>query len=131
TACRTQQDEPQGQSDAGPITIAPTDWPWWRGLKRDGSAAANQKLPLKWSETENVLWKSPVPGRGHGSPTVVGDQVFLATADHEDETQSVLCFDRKTGQQLWKTDVHRGGFEKQGNAKSSLASSSVACDGKR
>ena len=107
------------------------DWPWWRGPTRNGIAAAKQNVPLKWSESENVLWKSPIPGRGHGSPTVVGDQVFLATADREREVQSVLCFDRRTGKRLWETEVHRGGFEKKGNAKSSLASSTVACDGER
>src|SRR5947209_6405892 len=114
-----------------PITFAPTDWPWWRGPTRNGIAPAKQRPPLKWSEGENVLWKSPVPGRGHGSPTVVGDQVFLATADHEQQTQSVLCYDRRTGKQLWQTEVHRGGFEKKGNSKASLASSTVACDGRR
>jgi outer membrane protein assembly factor BamB len=113
------------------ITVGPSDWPWWRGLGRNGVASADQKPPLKWSESENVLWKSPVPGRGHGSPTVVGDQVFLAAAEHDREVQSVLCFDRNTGKRLWQTEVHRGGFEKKGNAKASLASSSVACDGKR
>src|SRR5882757_3904535 len=112
-------------------TFASTDWPWWRGPNRDGLAAADQKPPLKWSETENVLWKTPLPGRGHGSPTVVGDQVFLAAAEQETETQLVLCFDRKTGKELWRTEVHRGGFAKGGNGKSSHASSSVACDGQR
>ena len=113
------------------ITVAPTDWPWWRGPNRNGVADAKQNPPLKWSETENILWKASVPGRGHGSPTVVGDQVFLATADHETEVQSVLCFDRKNGNVLWKTDIHRGGFEKKGNNKASMASSTVACDGQR
>src|SRR3954470_10614451 len=90
------------------ITFGPDDWPWWRGPDRNGVADAKQKPPLKWSETENVLWKSPVPGRGHGSPIVVGDQIFLATADHKELTQSVLCYDRKTGKQLWSTEIHRG-----------------------
>ena len=124
-------EEPRKDTDAEPITVAATDWPWWRGPNRNGIADAKQKPPLKWSETENVLWKSPVPGRGHGSPTVVGDQVFLATADLENETQAVLCYDRNTGKQLWRTDVHRGGFEKKGNAKNSHASATVACDGQR
>src|SRR5437879_1666133 len=114
------------QPEAARITVGATDWPWWRGPNRNGVAVADQMPPLKWSETENVLWKSPVPGRGHGSPTVVGDQVFLATADHDDETQSVLCYDLETGKRLWQTEVHRGGFEKKGNAKASLASSAVA-----
>jgi outer membrane protein assembly factor BamB len=130
-ACSSREDEPPHKSDAEPVDVAATDWPWWRGPTRDGVAEAKQKPPLKWGEKENVLWKTPVHGRGHGSPTVVGDQVFLATADHEKETQSVLCFDRKTGKPLWQTEVHRGGFETKGNAKSSLASSTVACDGRR
>src|SRR5258707_14863268 len=78
--------------------VAPTDWPWWRGPNRDGVAAAGQKPPLHWSETQNVLWKAEVPGRGHGSATVVGDQVFLAAADEERQIQPVLCFDRQSGQ---------------------------------
>ena len=113
------------------IAVAPTDWPWWRGPDRNGVADAKQKPPLKWSETENNLWKTPIPGRGHGSPIVVGGQIFLATADHADETQSVLCFDRESGKQLWQTVVHRGGFAKGGNAKSTLASATAACDGQR
>jgi outer membrane protein assembly factor BamB len=127
----TRAGEPRPDADPERITFAPTDWPWWRGPNRNGVAAAQQKPPRKWGEAEHVLWKCPVPGRGHGSPTVVGDQVFLATADHERECQSVLCFDRRTGKQLWQAEVHRGGFEKKGNAKSSLASATVACDGRR
>ena len=113
------------------ISVAATDWPWWRGPNRNGIAAADQKPPLQWSDSKNVLWKSSVPGRGHGSPTVVGDQVFLATADHDAKVQSVLCFDRNSGKRLWKTDVHKGSFNKQGNKKTTLASSTVACDGQR
>lgn len=114
-----------------PIKIAATDWPWWRGPSRNGVADAKQKPPLKWSETENVLWKSPVPGKGHGSPIVVGDHVYLQTADHKNDTQSVLCYSRHTGKKVWQTVVHRGGLVKGGNEKSTLASSTAACDGER
>ncbi len=121
-----------GPSGAGErITVAPTDWPWWRGPTRNGIAAAKQNIPLKWSESENVLWQCPIPGRGHGSPTVVGEQVFLAIADPVAAVQGVLCIDRKTGKPLWQTEVHRGGFTQKGNSKSSFASSTVACDGQR
>ncbi len=113
-----------------PITIAPTDWPWWRGPQRNGVADANQSPPLKWSDTENILWKAPVPGRGHGSPIVVGTQVFLAAAEAPEGIQSVLCFDRATGKLLWQKEIHRGAFPK-GNDKSSFASSTPACDGQR
>jgi outer membrane protein assembly factor BamB len=113
------------------IKFGPNDWPWWRGPHRNGHADPNQKPPLKWSENENVMWKATVPGRGHGSPIVVGDQVFLATADHKENTQSVLCYNRKNGDLLWTEEIHRGPFEKNGNAKASFASSSLACDGER
>lgn len=114
-----------------PIDVARTDWPWWRGPDRNGVAIGDQNPPLQWSDPQGVLWKALVPGRGHGSPTIVGDQVFLATADEQREIQSVLCYDRVTGELVWKTDVHRGGIEHKGNAKSSQASSTVACDGER
>src|SRR5947199_253456 len=85
-----------------------TDWPAWRGPTRDGVAASGQNPPIQWSETEGILWKSPVPGRGHGSPTVVGDRIYLATADRVKQTQSVLCLDRHTGKLLWQSEVHGG-----------------------
>lgn len=119
-------------SDVAPIaTFSEDDWPWWRGPNRNGVAHPDQFPPLKWSETENVIWKAEVPGRGHGSPTVVGKRVFLTAADEATEVQSVLCFDRATGERLWKTDIHKGGFTKKGNKKSTQASSTVACDGER
>lgn len=108
-----------------------SDWPWWRGPTRDGVAPAGQTPPLTWSATENVIWQAPVPGRGHGAPTVVGDRVFLAAADPQEQVQWMLGFDRKTGRQLWQTEIHRGGFDPKGNAKNTQASSTPACDGER
>jgi outer membrane protein assembly factor BamB len=112
--------------DRLPVNAA--DWPWWRGPERDGVASPDQAPPTEWSAEQNVAWKSEVPGRGHSSPTVVGPRVFLATADEEQGTQSVLCYDRKTGKQLWQTEVHHDGLMRK-NEKSSGASSTVACDG--
>jgi outer membrane protein assembly factor BamB len=122
--------ESRAESAGGLTVDAAMDWPWWRGPTRDGIAAAGQNPPLRWGEKDNLLWSVPVPGRGHGSPTVVGEQVFLATADLEAQTQSVLCYHRQTGEKQWETIVHRGGIEKAGNAKNSLASVTVACDGR-
>jgi len=110
------------------ISVDAADWPWWRGPQRNGVANPDQDPPTEWSATQNVAWKSPVPGRGHSSPTVVGSRVYLATADEERETQSVLCYDRESGQQLWQAEVHRGGLMRK-NAKSTAASGTVACDG--
>jgi outer membrane protein assembly factor BamB len=117
--------------DVSPIDVAASDWPWWRGPHRNGVALGDLNPPLHWTDQQNVLWKALVPGRGHGSPTVVGDQVFLPTADEEREIQSVLCYERDTGKLLWKTDVHHGGIARKGNLKASQASSTAACDGER
>lgn len=123
--------EARDRSNDAPVMATPGDWPWWRGPQRNGVADADQSPPVKWSETTGVAWKAPVPGRGHGSPIVVGDQVLLATAEHDREVQSVLCFDRRTGRLVWQTPVHQGGFEKKQNTKSTLANSTLAFDGRR
>lgn len=121
----------QSADQTGPIQFGPDDWPWWRGPNRDGVASSAQAPPLTWSKSENVLWRTAIPGRGHGSATVVGDQVFLAAADHESNEQQVICLDRQTGRQLWATVVHEAVFSEKGNKKASLASSTPACDGQR
>ena len=114
-----------------PIDVSPADWPWWRGPNRSGIAPENQKPPVTWNEKKNVVWKFAVPGRGHGSPTIVGRRVFLATADRSSQTQSVLCLDRDSGRRLWQTIVQRGPLETRGNKKSTQASCTPACDGTR
>ncbi len=130
-APKAQTDELRKETAGESITVAPNDWPWWRGPNRNGVAVAGQAVPTTWSDTDNVLWKSPVPGRGHGAAIVVGQQVFLQAAETDREVQSVLCFDRLTGQQRWQTEIHKGAFEKKGNEKSTLASATPACDGQR
>lgn len=110
---------------------AANDWPAWRGPTRNGIAAAGQKPPTEWSDSQNVLWKTAIPGRGHGSPTVVGNRVFLATADQEQQTQSVISLDRQTGKQVWATAVHEGNLDKAGHRNTSQASSTVVSDGER
>ncbi len=112
-------------------SILAADWPAWRGPTGDGHAAAGQKLPVKWSESENLIWKAEVRGRGHGSPIVMGGQVLLATADVETEEQLVLSFDRATGKSRWEAVVHRGNLNTKGHKISSQASSDVVSDGVR
>lgn len=108
------------------IVVAEADWPWWRGPLRNGIARGDQRPPVRWSESENVAWQSPVPGRGHGSPTVAGGRVYLATVDEQAGSQSVLCYDRRSGKLLWRTEVHHSGAMMK-NEKSSAASCRVAC----
>ncbi len=107
------------------------DWPAWRGPTRDGIAAPGQTPPQHWSETENILWRTPVSGRGHSSPTVVGNRIYLTTADPDKQTQQVLCFDRSRGQLVWDTVVHQGGLDKAGHLNTSFANSTVVCDGEQ
>ncbi|MBI5770754.1 MAG: PQQ-binding-like beta-propeller repeat protein [Verrucomicrobia bacterium] len=114
-----------------PLAAASADWPAWRGPTRDGHAATGQSVPIKWSETENVRWRAAVRGKGHASPTVVGDRVFLASADAATSEQLVLAFDRATGKTLWQTVVHRGPLELGNHKNSSAASASVVSDGER
>jgi outer membrane protein assembly factor BamB len=114
-----------------PIHADPADWPWWRGLQHNGIASSGQQPPVRWSESQNILWSAKVPGRSHGSPIVVGDQVVLTAADHARGVQVALCFDRNTGAQVWESVVHEGGLDVKNNEKSSMASASAACDGER
>ena len=54
------------------------DWPYWRGPTADGMAVGD--APLHWSDTENVRWKTEIPGRGSSSPVIWGDRIFVTTA---------------------------------------------------
>lgn len=119
----------QGMVNDG-FKIASTDWPWWRGPSRNGIADTNQTPPLTWSESENIQWKSPIPGRGYGSPIVFSDKVVLATSDEKSGSQSVVCLDRKSGKKLWITEVHSSGGMRK-NSKSTSASITPAWDGER
>ena len=68
------------------------DWPVWRGPSLDGHAPANAAatVPVEWSEKQNVLWRSAVPGKGHATPIVVGGSVFLVTYEEQSRTVSLL-----------------------------------------
>jgi len=113
------------------LSANPNDWPTWRGTDHTGHTNPDQDLPLKFSKSENVRWVATIPGKGHGSPIVVGEQIFLATADEKAKTQSLLCYNRKTGKQVWAKEIHKGNFPKKINNKATHASSTPACDGER
>lgn len=110
--------------------LTSTDWPWWRGPTRDGQAGATP-LPTEFSDSQNVEWKTPVPGRGHSSPIVVGEQVFLTTADEQSMVHSVVAFDLNSGQQRWQQTVSQGGFPEKNHPKNTEASGTLASDGER
>ena len=113
-----------------PLLSAENDWPWWRGPSRNG-VGTDTPVPTKLSDQDNLVWKTPVPDRGHSSPIVVGKRVFLTTANEKAKTHFVLAFDRGTGSPLWKKQVNSGGFPEKNHPKNTEASSTVASDGER
>jgi len=75
------------------------NWPAWRGPHGDG-VTPETDLPLKWSATENVGWKTELPERGNSTPIVWNDRVFLTQAAGTRRT--VVCFARADGRMLWQ-----------------------------
>jgi outer membrane protein assembly factor BamB len=87
---------------AGGLERAQADWPGFRGPWGDGHATgpgdtAVLGLPLNWSETENVKWKTEIPYRGWSTPAVLGGQVWLTTATPEGHDFFAICVDSETG----------------------------------
>lgn len=107
------------------------DWTQWRGQMGDNHANADSRVPAKWDLTtgENVLWKQPLPGRGHSTPIFVGDAIYLTTADQSRGTQSVLKLSRSTGEVINTEVIHKGGMSHRIHGNNSHASPSAAWDG--
>jgi outer membrane protein assembly factor BamB len=78
------------------LSIVLAQWPQFRGP--DGNGVSNATgLPLKWSETENVRWKTPVHGKGWSSPIVLGDRIWMTTATPDGKALFVVAVDKQTG----------------------------------
>jgi len=104
------------------------EWPAWRGPRGDGSSTETG-VPLRWSPTENVAWKTPIPGKGHSSPIVWGDRVFITTCAEDARQRMLFCLDRRTGKTLWHRVVLEAPLEKK-HTLNSHASSTPATDGR-
>ncbi len=126
------------------------EWQQWRGPLGTG-VAPNADPPVEWSETKNIRWKVPLPGKGHSTPIVWGDRIFLTTAipygeklppkhstapgthDGVPVTQrhefAVLAVDRRSGKILWQKTVYKKLPHEGGHITGSLASNSVVTDG--
>lgn len=105
------------------------NWPCWRGPRHDGTSLETA-LPTRWSATENVAWKTAVPGEGHSSPVVWGDRVFLTSALTDGQKRLLLAFDRRDGRALWQQTVLEAPLEAKNN-ENSYASATPATDGER
>jgi outer membrane protein assembly factor BamB len=104
-------------------------WPRWRGPSGQGQVVGTN-YPDTWSDTQNVKWRAHVPGRGHSSPIVWGDRIFLTTASADGARVSMLAFDRATGKMLWDAPVPSRGVERI-YPKNSRASATPTTDGTR
>ncbi len=110
------------------------EWPRWRGPFDNGVARGD--APTSWSDTENIAWKADVPGKGHSSPVIWGDRLFLTTAvaakgdGLTEQTLMVLAYDRKTGKKLWEqVAVRETPHEGHHRTYGSFASGSPVTDG--
>jgi outer membrane protein assembly factor BamB len=110
-------------------TAPAEDWAGWRGPRADGTVS-DAGYPLKWGATENVKWKTPVPGGGHSSPVVSNGRVFVTGCVEAKKQRVLYCLDRATGNVLWERVVLVADLEKK-HGENSWASSTPAADGER
>lgn len=114
---------------ACPIALHAENWPAWRGPTGDG-ISTEKNLPLKWSPTEQVRWKTPLPERGNSTPVIWGDRVFLTQAIERERRRLLLCFDRTSGRELWRAGTVAEGVEPT-HKTNPLCSASPVTDGER
>jgi outer membrane protein assembly factor BamB len=107
--------------------LGAADWPAFRGPAGNGTSD-DANVPLRWSETDNVCWKVPVPGRGHSSPIIWGDRIFLNTCLTETQERVLHCFDRRDGRLVWQRKVVTAPIE-QMHDNNTAASSTPVADG--
>jgi outer membrane protein assembly factor BamB len=130
---------------------AQTNWPQFRGAQSLG-VAEDSNLPDKWSATENVAWKTDIPGVGWSSPIVWGNQIFLTSVINTGDTEPpkkglyfggerpvppaehrwmVYSVDFRTGKILWEREVFKGVPKFSRHLKNSYASETPVTDGER
>ncbi len=119
-------------------TVSETSWPSWRGPNSNGIAAKSNPA-VSWSETKNIKWKVPVPGKGFSTPIVWDKYVFVTTAvAKEGAPQSdmmpylfkVIVYNRADGKLLWEKTVTEEEVPDKIHATASHISNSSVTDGK-
>jgi outer membrane protein assembly factor BamB len=112
-------------------------WPQFRGPGGQGHAA-DKGLPLEWSESRNVAWKTPVAGSGWSSPVVSGERVWVTTALVKQEggrprgvSLRALAFDAASGREVVNVEVFNVDRPEALNAKNSYASPTPIVEGGR
>ncbi|MDX1928775.1 MAG: PQQ-binding-like beta-propeller repeat protein [Pirellulaceae bacterium] len=102
------------------------DWPQWRGPRGDG-VSAEKSVATKWSKTEHIAWRAPLPGQGGATPAAWGDKLFVTSADGD--ALVLICISATNGKQLWSKQVASGNQDARAGEGNS-ASPSPATDGK-
>jgi outer membrane protein assembly factor BamB len=102
-------------------------WPDWRGPTADGRSDATG-LPLTWSETENIVWKTPIHDDGYSTPVVWGDQIWLTTATEDGHTLYAVCVDVNTGAVVHDIEVFHPSEPQHINPNNSYATPSAVVE---
>ena len=105
------------------------NWPQFRGPTGQG-LSAETGLPLNWNASENIVWKTPLPGEAWSSPIVWGDHVFVTTATEEGQSCRVLALERQSGRIRWNQEVFRQ-VPRRKEGRNSYATPTPATDGQR
>jgi outer membrane protein assembly factor BamB len=114
------------------VSLATTlaeNWPQFRGPSRQG-VSSEKNVPLTWSNTSNVVWKTAIPGEGWSSPIVWEDRVFVTSATNSGQECRVLAIDAKTGTVLWDKMVFEQ-LPRRKEGRNTYASPTPATDGQR
>jgi outer membrane protein assembly factor BamB len=108
---------------APPAGAQTDEWPQFRGPDGQGHSTETG-LPLQWSETQNVVWKVPVPGRGWSSPVIASDRIWLTTAVESAGAASLrlIGFDARTGKEVVNSEAFSFRNRDPSNPKNSYAS---------
>jgi outer membrane protein assembly factor BamB len=114
-----------------PLTAGVEDWPQFRGPTGQGHSAEHG-LAFEWSESRNVIWKTPVPGLGWSSPVVAGGRVWVTTVVKDrGGSLRALAFDVDTGREVVNVEVFRTRSADATNPKNSRASPTPIVEGDR
>ncbi len=101
------------------------NWPQWRGTKSDG-ISAEKNIPTKWSKSENIAWRTPMPGQAGATPCIWRDRIYATSAEKDDLV--LLCLSTTDGKILWKQTVGAGNQDARAGEGNS-ASPSPSTDG--
>ncbi len=107
-------------------TVRAENWPQWRGPKNNG-ISNETNTPTKWSKTENVVWRLPMPGPAGATPAVWGERIFLTSVDKGSGDLLLLCVGTD-GKEKWRQIMASGNKDVRGDEGNS-ASNSPSTDG--